>query len=68
MVQSMGTWPWARRASFVRENGRLSKNPLWADSGDGCADSMIVWRNSSDVEAMRDFFLRADAPHRMNTT
>ena len=51
-------------AALARLNGRLPKNPLWADSGDGCADSMIVWR----VVSISGFFRRADAPHRMNTT
>ena len=46
------------------ENGRLPKNPLCADSGDGWADSMITWR----LVSTRPRFLRADAPHRMNTT
>ena len=49
---------------FVRENGRLPKNPLDADSGDGCGDSMTTWR----LVSMSAFFFRADAPHRMNTT
>ncbi len=42
--QSIGAWPWSTSASLARLNGRLPKNPLWADSGDGCADSMIVCR------------------------
>ena len=51
-------------ASLVRENGCEPKKPLWADSGDGCADSMIVWRDVS----MSAFLRRAWLPHRMNTT
>ena len=51
-------------AALARENGRLPKKPLWADSGDGWADSITTWR----VVSMSAFFLRADAPHRMNTT
>ncbi len=53
-----------RAPALARENGRLPKNPLRADSGEGWADSMITWRDVS----IRAFFLRADAPHRMNTT
>jgi hypothetical protein len=41
-LQSIGRWPWAVSAAFARLNGWLPKNPLWADSGDGWADSMIV--------------------------
>src|SRR5919202_1207985 len=62
--QSTGSRPAATRAALARENGRLPKNPLRADSGDGWADSMITWRDAS----IRAFFLRAEAPHRMNTT
>src|SRR4029450_10940699 len=49
---------------LARENGRLPKNPLDADRGDGWGDSMTAWR----LLSMRAFFLRAAAPHRMNTT
>lgn len=52
----------------MRENGLLSKNPLWADNGDGWADSMIVCRSSPALATMSDFFLRAYAPHKMKTT
>ena len=62
--QSTGSRPASTRAAFARENGRLPKNPLWADRGEGWADSMTTWR----VVSMRARFLRADAPHRMNTT
>jgi hypothetical protein len=54
-LQSIGGWPWAISASFVRLNGLVPKKPLWADSGDGCGDSMIVCRERS----IKDFFLRA---------
>ena len=64
MLQSIGSRPAAISASLARENGRLPKNPLRADSGDGWADSMTTWRDVS----MSAFFLRADAPQRMNTT
>ena len=46
-------------ASLARLNGRLPKNPLWADSGDGCADSMIVCR---DVVDQRLLAARRRAP------
>ena len=49
---------------MARENGRLPKNPLRADNGEGWADSMITWRSVS----IRAFFFRAYAPHRMKTT
>src|SRR5205807_8475100 len=64
MDQSTGSRPAATRAALARENGRLPKNPLRADSGEGWADSMTTWRDVSTSP----FFLRADAPHRMNTT
>src|SRR5207237_2249329 len=60
MLQSIGSRPAAISASLARENGRLPKNPLRADSGDGWADSMTTWRDVS----MSAFFLRADAPQR----
>ena len=56
--------PASVRAVLVRENGWEPKKPLWADSGEGWADSMIVCRDVS----MRVFFLRAWLPQRMNTT
>ncbi len=54
-VQSIGAWPCATSASLARLNGRLPKNPLWADSGDGCGDSMMVCRSRS----INDFFFLA---------
>ena len=45
--QSTGSRPAATSAAFARLNGRLPKKPLWADSGDGCADSMTWWREVS---------------------
>src|SRR3546814_452939 len=62
--QSTGWRPAATSAPFARENGRLPKKPLWADSGEGCADSITTWR----LWSTSPFFLRADAPQRMNTT
>src|SRR5687767_8364571 len=62
--QSTGSRPAATSAWLARENGRLPKKPLRADSGEGWADSMITRREVS----IRAFFLRADAPQRMNTT
>ena len=62
--QSIGSRPAAARAALARENGSEPKKPLCADSGDGWADSMIVWRAVS----MSACFLRAWLPHRMNTT
>ena len=49
--------PASTSAALARLNGRLPKKPLCADSGDGWADSMIVWR----VVSISGFFLRADA-------
>ena len=48
MRQSTGSRPAATSAALVRENGRLPKKPLRADSGDGCADSMMTWRLGVD--------------------
>ena len=39
--QSTASAPCAASSSFARENGREPKKPRLADSGDGCADSMI---------------------------
>src|SRR5207302_11254028 len=58
IVQSTGSRPAAMSASLAREKGRLPKNPLRADSGEGWADSMITCRSVS----ISAFFLRADAP------
>jgi hypothetical protein len=52
---SMGGRPASARAALAREKGREPKKPLWADSGDGWADSMTVWR----LVSMSAFFLRA---------
>ena len=60
----MGSRPASTSAALVRLNGLLPKKPLWALSGDGCADSITVWR----LRSINAFFLRAWAPHRMNTT
>ena len=62
--QSIGSSPAAVSAALVRENGREPKNPLWADRGDGWADSMTTWRDVS----MSAFLRRAWLPQRMNTT
>ena len=56
--------PATLRAGLARENGRRPNNPLFADSGDGWADSTTAWRRWS----INDFFRRAAAPQRMNTT
>lgn len=45
--QSIAGWPAARSAALMRENGRVPKKPLRAESGEGCADSMITWRLAS---------------------
>ena len=39
---SIGARPASIRAVLVRLNGLLPKKPLWALSGDGCADSITV--------------------------
>ena len=39
--QSTGAAPCRSSSSFAREKGREPKKPRLADSGDGCADSMI---------------------------
>jgi hypothetical protein len=39
--------PASRSAALIRENGRLPKKPLRAESGEGCADWMIVCRPAS---------------------
>ena len=36
--QSIGSWPAVRSAALTAENGRLPKNPVLADSGEGCGD------------------------------
>ena len=48
--QSIGSSPASTRAALVRENGREPKNPLEADNGDGCADSITVWRVVSTTD------------------
>ena len=42
MRQSISGLPTAASASLIAEKGRLPKNPLRADSGEGCAEAMIV--------------------------
>ena len=42
--QSIGVRPAATSAALARLKGFEPKNPLWADSGLGWADSMITWR------------------------
>ena len=39
MFQSIGFIPLAIKNSLVLENGLLPKNPLYAENGDGWADS-----------------------------
>ena len=60
----MVRWPALANAAFVRLKGLLPKNPRCADSGDGCADSMMVCREVS----IKALFLRAALPHNTNTT
>ena len=60
----MGARPASTKAVLVRENGRDTKKPLWADKGDGWADAMMTWRLVSIMGA----FLRAWPPHKINTT
>jgi len=62
--QSISGLPASRKAALILEKGRLPKNPLAADSGEGCADWMIAWR----VVLISGTFLRAYAPHNTNTT
>ena len=39
--KSIGVLPTLIKYSFVFEKGLLPKKPLYAESGDGCADSII---------------------------
>ena len=50
----MGGRPAATSAALVRLKGRLPKKPLWALSGEGCADSITMCRGLS----ISAFFLR----------
>ena len=43
----MGFSPRWASAAFVREKGRLPTKPLYAESGDGCADSRVTCRDRS---------------------
>src|SRR5579859_2328672 len=53
--QSISLLPASRKAALILLKGRLPKKPERADSGEGCADSMIVWR----LESISPTFLRA---------
>src|SRR3546814_13823188 len=64
MHQSIGSRPASPSAVFARLNGRVPKNPLWADSGDGWGDSMTTCL----VVSIWGAFRRADAPQSMKTT
>lgn len=55
--------PHCFRYSLVAENGRLPKNPLWAENGDGCGEAMI----KCFVLSMSDCLEMAYFPQRMNT-
>ena len=55
--------PLSFKNSLHLENGLLPKNPLWAESGDGCADSKIKCRDPS----ISVFLLRASLPHKIKT-
>src|SRR5690606_40283761 len=46
--QSIGFCPSASSSALILENGRLPKNPLFADSGEGCGAVMIAWRVRSE--------------------
>src|SRR5690606_39904096 len=61
-VQSIGAAPWAINISLALENGREPKNPLRADSGLGCTDSM---HRSAPINGLS---WRALLPHRMATS
>src|SRR5690606_13662672 len=63
-VQSIVRWPCAASAALTWLNGLLPKKPLWADRGEGCGDSITVWRDTS----MSAFLRRAYPPHSTNTT
>src|SRR4051794_40423204 len=62
--QSIGRFPAPVSASLILLNGRLPKNPLRADKGEGWADFRIMCRAGS----IRDSFFWAYAPHNTNTT
>src|SRR5262245_48403787 len=62
--QSISACPSWRKPALILETGLLPKNPLWAESGDGCTDWMIVWRVASISRA----FFCAYEPHKTKTT
>ena len=57
----MGFSPIFSKKAFTFENGRLPKNPLFAENGLGCVDSTMKWRGF----VIMAFFLRAGLPQRM---
>lgn len=63
ICQSTGSIPFAFRNLFARLNGRLPKNPLYADSGLGWGASKIRCLEFVSI----DFFICAGRPHRINT-
>src|SRR5690606_15514877 len=65
-LQSMGSAPRRRRWSLARLNGREPKNPEWADSGDGWADSMqgMPWSRPTRVRASRPQRMATSGPPR----
>src|SRR5690606_40926341 len=58
--QSIGFCPSASSSALILENGRLPKNPLFADSGEGCGAVMIAWR----VVSISAVFFRARSEER----
>lgn len=59
--QSIGSAPISCSNSLVRLNGRDPKNPRLADSGDGCADSILAVPSSHGLR------VAASRPHRIAT-
>ena len=64
LPNSIGSVPFSASARLIAENGRLPKNPRYAESGDGCADCMTVCRAVS----ISGSFFCAGPPQSTNTT
>src|SRR3546814_8246816 len=62
-LQSIGSCPFAFRKSFALLKCLHPKQPLCADSGDGCGAFSTRWRPVSPLAA----FFCALRPHRINT-
>ena len=60
---SIGVSPCSIKYLLHFENGLLPKKPLYADNGDGCADSNTKWQEVS----IKTFLFLASLPHRINT-